>query len=173
MASQGPLSPGTVVDDSAVGSVAWTSPSSAATQNDLYAAASSFSGQSTHYLKATNFGFSIPSTAVILGVTVEIEKISSASVQDAAVKLVKGGVVVGNDHSDAALWLTSDTNTYDVYGGVSDMWGIALSPADVNASNFGVVLEALINLGTAQVDHIRITVTYQLVSDFQVVFKHE
>lgn len=55
-------SPGTLADDAAVGTVAWSNPSNAASSNDSYATASG-AGGTTHYLKATNFGFAIPAGA--------------------------------------------------------------------------------------------------------------
>jgi hypothetical protein len=55
------------------------------------------------------------------------------------VKLVKAGSIVGNNKASGSL-STSDTDTYTTFGGSSDLWGITLTPSDVNASNFGVVI---------------------------------
>jgi hypothetical protein len=61
----------TTADDSAVGTVTWASTANAVSSNDNYATA----GVGTsHYLKLTNFGFNIPSSATITGVTVYIER---------------------------------------------------------------------------------------------------
>ena len=75
MASVGPYDPGTVVDDSAVGTETWSTPQYAKYNDGNYTFASaSSSTKYTHYLKATNFGFSIPSGATIDGIKVEIYK---------------------------------------------------------------------------------------------------
>jgi hypothetical protein len=169
MASEGPLSPGTLADDSAVGTVAWSNPTNAASSNDSDASAAYSGGNAqSHYLKATNFGFAIPAGATIDGVVVEIERAKSGiahAIRDAVVSLVKGGSVSGNNKADLVTAWTN-TDTYITYGSSGDLWGLALAPADVNASNFGVVLSTSATLvdeegtTTAFVDHIRITVYY-------------
>src|SRR5581483_9981120 len=146
----------------------WSSPSNAQTSDDSYAFASSglSPGQTSHYLKATNFGFAIPNGATILGVLVEIERVADPfiTVTDSTVKLVKAGAVSGNNKATATAWPTSDA--YASYGGSNDLWGVALTPADVNASNFGVVISATCTGGSGAnfvgIDHIRITVFYTL-----------
>lgn len=72
MATQGPYSPGTMADDSTVGTVTWVNPDNAKASDDVRAIM--YYGGSSHYLKATNFGFSIPAGATINGIVVEIEK---------------------------------------------------------------------------------------------------
>ena len=72
------MSPGTVVDSDATGTVAWTNPMNATTSDNVYATISCPTGIS-HYLKATNFGFSIPTGATINGIVVEIERKQSGS----------------------------------------------------------------------------------------------
>lgn len=82
-------------------------------------------------------------------------------VEDSVVKLVKGGVVVGSNLGDTVTkWPSSDVEVS--YGGVSNLWGTTLAPADVNASNFGVVLSALNVAGTAKVDRIAVRVHFSL-----------
>ncbi|MBK9177422.1 MAG: hypothetical protein IPM46_14030 [Flavobacteriales bacterium] len=77
---------------------------------------------------------------------------------DHAVRLVKGGVIAGNNLASASAWPTSDA--YATYGGATELWGQAWNLADVNASNFGAALAARVQNGTARVDHMRITVFY-------------
>ncbi len=167
--SSGPNNGGTFANDSTVGTVDWSSPSNAQTQNDVYATASlTSSARTSHYLKATNFGFSIASNATIQGIVVEVDRYESGGstlrVTDNSIKLVKGGVISGNDKSAGLSWPNSDTNTYVSYGGPSDLWGLNWTPADINSSNFGVVISAIKDSTdhdrTAYVDHIRITVYY-------------
>ena len=78
--SQVTNSPGTMTDDAAVGSKTWSTPDNAKLNNGTYTAAQNGADtppQYSHYLKATNFGFSIPTEARIDGILVEIECWSS------------------------------------------------------------------------------------------------
>ncbi len=165
MSSSGPNSPGTGADDSAVGSFTWSSPSAIGASDDSPSICGPVvASGASHYLKATNFGFSI--TGTIDGVVVEIERKrgGATSVKDAVVKLVVGGSVVGTNKADTSTeWPTSDT--YASYGGAADVWGATLTDTAVSASDFGVVLQTtFVKSGkaapAAYVDHIRITVYY-------------
>jgi hypothetical protein len=159
--------PGTGADDSAVGAVAWSSPAGATADGGTSAFSFIDIGEDTHYLKVTNFGFAVPAGATINGVAVEVERRVStpgaAAVRDSVLRLVKGGAVVGGNKAAATNW----TNSFVVasYGSASDLWGTTLTGADVNASNFGVVLSAVNHVSSddiysAQVDFIRVTVYY-------------
>lgn len=167
MATAGPNAPGTMADDSAVGTVAWSNPGNVASSNDARAIVSS-GGATSHYLKCTNFGFAIPGGSTINGVTVSIERVSNRLTAvryaiDSTVSLVKGGAVSGNNKADLATkWPL--TEAVATYGGASDLWGLTLTDSDVNASTFGVVLSAFVTHDIAstsgQVDFISITVDY-------------
>lgn len=168
MASAGPNAPGTVAGDSSNGGVlSWTNTANASASDNTRVNtvfAGGFGTRLTHYLKATNFGFSIPASSTITGVIVEIEKIdwNSAGATDSVIKLVKGGVVSGDNKSAGASWPYADA--YSTYGGASDAWGLSMTDADVNASDFGVVLSADVAASKGnrdvRIDHIRITVHY-------------
>ncbi len=123
---------------------------------------------STHYLKVTGFGFSIPSYASICGIGVEIEKRAGglaigAWVRDNDIRIVKANAVSGTDGGDDVTdWGSEAIYTY---GGTNDLWGTTLTPADVNSSNFGVAISAQIKglaivFPSAQIDNIRVTVYY-------------
>lgn len=71
-ADTGAVSPGTLANDSAAGTNAWTNPSNAASSNNTYATCAT--DGLTQYLKATNLGLSIPTLATILGIKLEIER---------------------------------------------------------------------------------------------------
>ena len=162
MATTAATSPGTLANDASFGDVAWSDASNAASSNDTYATSAIAISQTSQYLKATNFGFSIPGGSRIDGITVEIEKSVTAlsNVTDVRVRIVKGGAIGSTDKSDVDNWSTTDT--YETYGGAADLWGETWTATDINVSTFGVVIAAQYGSGvpTAQVDHIRITVTY-------------
>ena len=122
----------------------------------------------TNYLKATNFGFAIPASATICGISVWIKKKATGinifnSISDEQVRLVVGGTVAGNDAASGAAW--TGTSSFSAYGSTSDTWGMSLTPAQVNSSNFGVAIAASYSglagvLLTAEIDYIMMQVTY-------------
>lgn len=163
----GALSPGTMADTVGVGNVPWTNPTNVASSNDVYATAVG-DGLSSHYLKATNFSFSIPVGAVINGILVEVERHRGVgTIKDVNVKIVKADGTIGatNKADTATNWPTSDT--YGSYGSSSDLWGETWASTDINDVDFGMVIStSMTGLGaTASIDHIRITVYYTLSSN--------
>ena len=169
--SQGALSGTVFSDDNSTGVYTFNTPSDAIASDNDRAFAASLIGLlsgNTHYLKASSFGFSIPSQAVICGIEVEIEKSASnisllATVEDNVVRLMKGGSIVGSNYATGANWTNSDA--YYTYGGPSDLWGTSWTAADINANGFGLAFSARINgiislLPIARVDHFQITVYY-------------
>ncbi|CAI8743077.1 conserved protein of unknown function [Methylococcus capsulatus] len=161
MATAGPNYASTAVSDSTLAGNAWSNPSNGTASDNSYATASS---NGTQYLKATGFGFSIPTGATIDGIVVEWErKASSSTVKDKAVRIVKGGVVGATDKSAAGDWPTTDT--FASYGSSSDLWGETWTAADINAANFGAAIATQSTfVRTASVDAVRITVYYTDVS---------
>lgn len=168
MSSSGPNSGGTF-GTITVGFYPWYNVSNAGAPDNVYAVMPYSSGgplTESYQLKATNFGFAIPSGATIDGIVVEIEKKCSNaaySSKDKTVSLVKGGSVSGSNKASASVWPTSDT--YSTYGGATDLWGLTWTDANINSSDFGVVLSVQCNATgkssvTHYVDHIRITVYY-------------
>ncbi|MCU0361514.1 MAG: T9SS type A sorting domain-containing protein [Bacteroidia bacterium] len=76
---------------------------------------------------------------------------------DQSVRLLKGGVITGNNYAQTtSAWTTTDT--YTTYGGAADLWGTTWTEAEVNANNFGAVFSASVQNGTARVDHLRMTI---------------
>lgn len=173
MSSAGPNSPGTLANDTAVGTNAWSNPGNAAASDNSRATFTSTG--SSNYLKATNFGFSIPAGATIDGIVVEVERSANLSgtggggarIEDLIAKLVVGGTVSGTSKAvggSANRWPLTASEAYKTFGASNDLWGLTLSVSDVNASNFGFVLQATGNLQDGSeigsVDHIRMTVYY-------------
>ena len=152
----------------------WTNPGNVTTSNNGYATFSTILTATTDNLTATGFGFSIPANTIITGVTVEIERKASTNsgteyVRDNAVYLVNAGADLSatNKAATGTNWPTSDA--YATYGGSTDLWGATLTRTIINSSTFGVRLKATVTrtggTETASVDHIRITVSYELDSD--------
>jgi|GEM_PF-878767 len=123
---------------------------------------------SSNYLKVTNFNASVPVSGTICGIELNLQKSATGiniltSVSDGEIKLVQNGSIVGNNKAVGGKWPTSDA--YFTYGGSGDMWGTTLTPADVNASNFGFVISAdlvgvLALLPSARINYVELTVYY-------------
>ncbi len=133
------LRPATPTDDTGSGgTTTWTNPGNAITSNNSYATILSFRTDS-HYLKAVNAGFAIPSTATIIGVSIEVEcKNSSGTSQLLNLnKLYKAGTIQGS-FVLSPVGSLSTTEGILIIGSVCEMWGSSLSPSDVNNSGFGI-----------------------------------
>jgi len=163
MADTGWKSPGTVVNDNSVGTVAWEDPSYAKANDDNYAF-SAGSGVITQYLKATNFGFNIPSGATITGIEMSFKRgVFLENTYDEYIKIVKsdGSIGATNKALTSTDWLTE--STYQSYGGSNDLWGETWTPTDINDVDFGVAISADIyydEYGITFIDHIQIKVYY-------------
>ena len=165
--SIGPNNPNTAVNDNSYGSVAWSDPSNITSPGYPYATSTIGSGNNSNYLKATNYGFSIPVNANINGIVVNINRQGTQSlnvgVRDERVRLVKNGTIQSQqDKAQSSTWPTSFAVA--TYGGATDLWNNTWTAADINNSNFGVVISAHNNSNfanrTATVDYIQITVHY-------------
>ncbi len=157
-----PRNGATFANDGSIGTVSWNTPSLAMLSDDTDTTTSLAGSEISNYLKASNFGFSLPANTTVLGIKVDVEKKTAglALVQDHAVRIVKGGSIGVTDRSNVANW-TAASDTYISYGGATDLWGTTWTPADINASNFGFAISAIGVPGTGgdpEIDHIRITV---------------
>ncbi len=160
------LYPTSVVNDTTFPGLTWSSPASADISDGAYADAGSksFSGSDSQYLKATGYGFSIPTGATILGIQVNMVGSNSGpnpvNAFDASIRLVKNNSVQGTDKATGGnTWETQN------WGGSSDLWGLSWTPNDINASDFGAALAAHpygdgTSRGYARTDAIGITVYY-------------
>lgn len=174
MATQGPFVPSTVVNDSSNGgSFNWFDQGSglvaalAAADGADYAWNDSLPGFHSVNLKCTNFGFSIPAGATIDGILATIrkkEQASSSNIFDYQVRIVKGGTPGATERKIVAEWPTAFADR--LHGGATDLWGETWTPADINASAFGVAISSLtsVNAQNASIDRIQITVYYTLAS---------
>lgn len=162
-ASAGPNSPSAAADVSSGGSSTnWSQVNNIFALDGVFAACNPGQNGTTDYLQATGYAFAIPANATITGIVVTAY-VKAGAVQsgtDYSVLIIKGGTMTGNDHANGNAWGTAVAP--QVYGNSLDLWGATWAPSDINASNFGVALEASCG-GTASllsVDYISITVYY-------------
>ena len=151
------------------GTVAWAGAGNIASAGTPYATAATSAFNSSNYLQATNFGFTIPAGSTINGIQVAINRQGSSTsftlgVTDNQIRLMKNGAVVGDDKGTDTNWPT--TMAVANYGGTSDVWGTTWTTANINATNFGVAISAAsLASRTATVDYVRVTVTYSPPGD--------
>lgn len=175
-------SPGTVVNDASIGSLDFNNENNAKVSDASRATATAtlalLSG-STNYLKATGFGFTVPSYGIICGIEVEIQKSATgisvlAWIHDNQVRLVKGGSYTSANLAKGGDW-TGPTDNYYTYGSSTEFWGATtLTPADVNASDFGVAISSSFTgvLGvfpSTRINHIRMTVYYNPILPTHII----
>lgn len=169
---------GTAADDAGDGTRAWTNPTNAQGAPDATLATNTGQAQDTiessHYLKATNFGFAVSGSATIVGILAKVKRRGSAnsdpefyqSVIDRRVRIVKGGVIQGTQDKADTGTLWPSVLTEATYGSASDLWGLAWTPTDINANDFGLAISVDKERGptagavTASIDSVQITVYY-------------
>ncbi|HEY5472382.1 MAG TPA: hypothetical protein VIK32_04235, partial [Candidatus Limnocylindrales bacterium] len=164
-ATVGPRLPGTGADVTGAGTVSWTAPGNVTADDTSYSTAllNSSGAAQSHYLRATGYGFTLPTDAIIDGITVTINRAATLTgsghrIRDAVVSLLKGGSVTGgNLGATGTNWPTS--MSAQTYGGAANLWGGTWSAADINSPTFGVELSALTDTAannTASVDYLSI-----------------
>jgi hypothetical protein len=171
----GPRNPGTGTNNSTVGSEPWVDPNEITTPGSAYATVNLYHLHLvSNYLQASQYGFTIPSEASIVGIEVVINRSASArnpSISDNSVRLVRAGTPVGDDKAIDAPW--PSTLGFATYGGPVDLWGTTWTPDQVNSTDFGVVFSAQRdnngnNSRYAIVDSMQITVYYEYSSASEV-----
>jgi len=110
----GPNDGSSFANDATVGILTWSNTANAKTSNNQYATVSvpllALASINTEYLAAENFGFTLPASATICGIQVDVECFASGitglfgvtlgSISDNSVKIIKGGVVTGTEHKN-------------------------------------------------------------------------
>lgn len=161
MPSQGPNS-GATFANVTVNTIDWHDVSNAAASDNSRAYNDDDFSNSTDYIRITNFGFSLPSGAVVVGVTVEVEGYTDVSGCEWVARLLKTSGPTGfGKNVGIAL-----SESYETMGGPADTWSATLTDADVNSSDFGVDIRGAATFnGPATmfyIDHVRVTVDYAM-----------
>lgn len=126
-------------DATGVGTVTWNTTN----VDGIPAKAELGPGVVSHYVKFTNLGLAIPSASTVLGITAVVTIFnfgaSTSRLKDVRARIIKAGVV--KEAVDRARAETLAIGPVDVtYGGPSDLFGLSWTPAEINASNFGLAL---------------------------------
>jgi hypothetical protein len=164
--------PGTTATSNATApydDVDWTNPNNMKASDNTYATAT-INNNYTYTGVLTKFGFAIPTDATIKGITVKIEAkaATAARVQIPYVKLIKAGSAAGDNKGNTTKLTTGDV-VY-TFGDTTTMWGNTFTPAQINASNFGVEFacqETSSNATATSIDGVTITVYYDLTRAYK------
>lgn len=138
----------------------WTDPSNAVGSGETTCATGdAFFGSSGEW---DTFGFSIPSDTNITGLRVRFKASSDSVSETWNLRFVKGGTPTGNVTSFPGVDFDTcgaSQTIYDTYEFSPEIWGVTLSPSDVNNASFGIQIY-LTGSGEVYLNWIQITVTY-------------
>lgn len=160
MASTGNTFPGTGENNAGIGATAWTSPGNIVSDNTTDATCNA--AASSQYLVARNFGFAIPSTATINGITVRVEASEHSAGTEALLAQLQNdsGTLFGSSKSAAAEGnISGTTKAVYTYGGTADVWGATLTPTICNDADFGVRLW-FTTAHDVRIDYVTLAVEY-------------
>lgn len=147
----------------------WLTPNNIIASNDTYATASLVLGGFSDILRASTFGFTIPVKACIKGIIVRIERsktdISGGEIRDVSVQLYnpKTNAFAGDNNAYTTENWPDTTDAKRWYGGNTDLWGLTLTPGNINDAEFGVGIAVTDSTpgALARIDNIEIEVFYQ------------
>lgn len=169
--SQGPNNGTTFANYAWTGnSSAWVNPSNAQTSNGAYATSGPIDGGANQYtgqLQVTGLGFSIPTSAVVDSIQVDFQakQDTANNVITFTPTIIVGGTSGSQQGGNAwNVTTTSQYFSYTIANNASSESNLPITPAQVNAANFGVgiviytgVVGANANIS---LDHVRVTVNY-------------
>jgi hypothetical protein len=147
----------------------WISPQNVSVSDNVFATFGNLSdikGAYTDYLAVTNFSFNIPAKSRILGIIAYVQNSDpSGATADYSVRIIKNGSLGATEQASGDFYQdVANASNYRTYGSASDVWGERWTPADINASNFGVAVAAqrvVAGVPTAgRIDNIRLSVYY-------------
>lgn len=147
--------------------VAWSTPGNARNVDCEFAKATVGDDQSTELLRVTDFGFSLPPAAKIMGVVVQVKRQApEVGIADGNIELWLDGVPSDRPKLLASGWPRAIVGTHH-YGQEIDTWGNDLTPELVAKPGFGVEIyakrrqdDAGAGPKPANVESMRITIWY-------------
>jgi hypothetical protein len=143
----------------------WANPNRVEISDDLYAHVKMDAGETSKYLEVKDFGFVIPAGSAILGISavVECQQEVGAFYKAASVRLMKGGVITGNDKAGSMI-IPEGIDQSNILGGPVDLWGDTWTDTDIMDPDFGMVVSVTRTAGPpnldAYIDYIQIVIYY-------------
>ena len=173
---KGPKSGGGFSNESLPGSNrSWVAVENANGSDDQYSDFSNLNNSSnsyTDYILINKFLLDVPMDAIITGIEINVERSDpNANTADYSVKILKYGIVSGDEKSTGATYPAADT--YTTYGGNGDLWGEVWTPDMINDNGFGIAISAQRLSGqtgqtNGRIDDVTITIFYDQASTLPV-----
>ena len=171
----GPRFPSTILEDASNGGTAvWADLANVALPDDQFAFATFTPADLlTPYLDAGGFGFALPLSASIQGITVGIMRrglfLPAPAIRDEEVRLSivdLGTPFVSENRAETALNWPWEAPDWRFYGGATDLWGLVPNPIVLGQPDFTVRLSARVasvSFGSAagEVYGVRVSVYYR------------
>jgi len=136
----------------------WTSPGNVVSDNatDTTAAAP------TDYLVCSGFGFTIPATAKIVGVILNVEAGESGGGNSNYIpQLISATTPTLIGTAKAAITVNNTTKVVSTSGGSGDLWdALQLTPTIVNDAGFGVAIWSDDTGNTLAIDYVTLDIYY-------------
>jgi hypothetical protein len=174
VATQTRTLPATITNVVFGGAPPWSNLGGAAVCNDAsYASAvfTVFPLSTSDFIRFQGYGFAIPGGSVINGIRCRATVHESISgVADDNVLITKLGGFIGVNHALMVEWPLVDSVL--TWGGLGDLWGVAWTPANINAATFGwgLTITDLTGVGAGGfVDCTEVTVDFTPPSGAQVL----
>jgi hypothetical protein len=155
----------------------WTNPTNAYSSNNSDATANQGGSKYQHY---HGFGFSVPSSATIVGIEVRMEAKCTQGTGESGTQIfgAVGKTLNSTDAQNSAIGsgtsrsfpaqpsLLTGSDAVYTRGGAADLWNNTWTPAEINASTFGIQINGNRNSSPTTtnyaVDEIAIRVYYRL-----------
>ena len=171
MADTGFKFPGTVVRDRGAGDHSWVNPDNVKLDNSLQARATAITANDvSRGLACTNFDFSlIPPNAVIDGIEIRIgdyDHNDTGAVVWFQITLILADDSDGSESKDGEPNDFASSLQTDEAGGASDLWSETITTADVQNSNWGVMLRIIADteLGAGRIDFLQMKVHFHTLA---------
>jgi hypothetical protein len=134
----------------------WTGPGNVTSDNGTGATVT----VPTDYLVTSAYGFAIPATCRILGVTVRVEATETGSGSSSYIPQLHSATTPTLIGSAKSAVTVTNGPTVSSNGGVADLWSATLTPAIVNAAGFGVSLWSTDTINALDIDYVTIAIEY-------------
>lgn len=124
---------------------------------------------SSNILLAKQFGFSIPASATILGIQVDLEALTSRSINiegdgEDRIEVYMRKASSGLNYGFHFIHFPTETNAPYTLGDDTDLWSTSWTPADINDANFGVTFNDVGSSAThgwtTSIRNVRIKIYY-------------
>jgi len=127
---------------SGAGGTSWTNVDNIKAEDSSWARCDIDKNDVSQWCQGFGYNFNIPPSATIEGITVfiKIDGEDDRKLTDSQIFLMDtAGGQKGTNHARNAP--VSESTVTEIYGNSADLWGTTWTPADVNHSNFGAMLE--------------------------------